>query len=148
MRVPPPIVMLVTIIVVYIAHIASPNLSANFPGQWVIGGAFILVGAAIDVISVMLFRAEKTTITPMNVTKASSLVTGGFYRFSRNPMYLGMALIITGIGVGLGTVWFIAGLGGFVLYINTFQISREEAALTNLFGEEFEHYKTRTRRWI
>ena len=90
----------------------------------------------------------RTTVNPLRPEKASSLVTSGIFRLTRNPMYLGLALIVAAAAAWYGNL-----LGGFVvpmfvLYINRFQIVPEERALAAKFGTAFDAYRSRTRRWI
>jgi protein-S-isoprenylcysteine O-methyltransferase Ste14 len=79
---------------------------------------------------------------------ASSLVTGGIYRWTRNPMYLGMALALAGWGLYLGNFGALALVGLFVMYIDRYQIDPEERALTARFGDAFAAYRRRVRRWL
>ena len=84
----------------------------------------------------------------MNPGAASSLVTSGIYRFSRNPMYLGFALALLAVAVYLAHPVAPAVLIGFVVYINRFQVEPEERALKAIFGDTFAEYAARVRRWI
>jgi protein-S-isoprenylcysteine O-methyltransferase Ste14 len=72
----------------------------------------------------------------------------GIYRISRNPMYLGFFLLLTGLAIFLSNVIAIVILPLFILYMNRFQIEPEERVLTYLFGQEFVDYKLRVRRWL
>ena len=109
---------------------------------------FLLFGLGIFSAAVQSFKKHKTTINPLSPDKASSLINSGIFSYSRNPMYLGMLLILLSvsfkfnISVGL----FISFL--FKIYITRFQIIPEEKAMAKLFGEEFITYKNQTRRWI
>jgi len=94
------------------------------------------------------FRRARTTINPMDPGAASQLVTGGIFRISRNPMYLGLALLLAGWGITLGslTVWLIPPL--FVAYITRAQIIPEERALKARFTGEYREYCRHVARWI
>ncbi len=97
---------------------------------------------------ILTFRKSGTTVDPRYPEKASELVKIGIYTFSRNPMYLGMLFVLTGIALYLGALsgFFIIPL--FVLYMNYFQIMPEERILQEVFGEDFGDYRQKVRRWI
>jgi protein-S-isoprenylcysteine O-methyltransferase Ste14 len=95
-----------------------------------------------------LFARFKTTISPLKPSDATALVTEGMYRYSRNPMYLGLLLLTIA-----STIWFGTWLGiiiniVFIFLINFLQIIPEEEALLEIFGEEYGEYKKNVRRWI
>lgn len=108
----------------------------------------IVVGVSMDIISFLNFQKNKTTVNPLSPEKATSLVIGGFYRFTRNPMYLGMLLILTGIAMLLASISSFLLLPVFVLAMNSLQIKPEEKALEKIFSEEYLNYKKKVRRWI
>ncbi|MCW9718838.1 methyltransferase family protein [Avibacterium sp. 21-599] len=107
-----------------------------------------LLAVLIGVMSVTSFKKAKTTISPVNPEKSSSLVTSGIFGISRNPMYLSMALLLTALALVLGSVfaWFF--VLGFILYMNRFQIIPEERILAQKFGEVYQAYCQQTRRWL
>ncbi|AEJ04528.1 hypothetical protein PSTAB_1247 [Stutzerimonas stutzeri] len=84
----------------------------------------------------------------MQPQQASVLVESGIYQYSRNPMYLGFAIILAAWALALGSPLTLLGVVAFVLYMNRFQIAPEEWALEALFGESFVRYRARVRRWI
>ena len=94
------------------------------------------------------FVRAKTTVNPMKPASASALVVSGLYARSRNPMYLGLLLILIGWAVYLSNGLAFLLLLAFILYMNRFQIEPEERALISLFGQEFVAYKSRVRRWL
>ena len=106
------------------------------------------VGAGAALAGVISFRLAKTTVNPLKPEAASSLVVSGIYRITRNPMYLGALLVLIGWAVFLANAAAFIVSAGFVLYLNRFQISPEEKALTIRFGPEFSTYCARVRRWI
>jgi len=119
-----------------------------FAFQQIIAFGLIALGVSLDVTSILAFRRAKTTVTPLSPEKASSLVVSGLYRFTRNPMYLGLLLILIGIALLLGSMASGLIVIGFIAYITAFQIKPEEERLTKLFGAEYEQYKKRVRRWL
>lgn len=94
------------------------------------------------------FVASKTTVHPFRAHKTSALVTTGVYRVTRNPMYLGMVLVLVSWLLYLGNPLNVFYIGLFVLFINRFQIGYEERVLRELFGEEYDAYAKTVRRWI
>jgi len=108
----------------------------------------IASGFLIAVLGVVIFRRRNTTVDPRFPHKSSALVTGGVYRFTRNPMYLGMLLALIGWGWWLGALWSFAVPPLFVWYLNHWQIGPEEQALERLFPSEFTAYRRSVRRWI
>ena len=84
----------------------------------------------------------------MQPAKTTSLVAGGVYRFTRNPMYLGLLLVLAGWAVFLSNALAFALLPAFIAYIGRFQIAPEERALAAKFGTEYEAYRTEVRRWL
>ena len=131
-----------------LARSSAPDFAFAFPGQlWAalaVGGA----GLAIDLVCVAAFFKRKTTVNPLAPAKAKALVTDGLYRISRNPMYLGMLLILFGWGVWLGSSLNIALIALFVWAITELQIKPEERALRDKFGQAYDDYCARVRRWI
>lgn len=118
-----------------------PNLRAILIPLW-------LAGIAIIAVAIIQFARLKTTANPLEPEKSTSLSTNGIYRFTRNPMYLGMAVLLLTWGVFLGNPLNLVSLAGFVFVITQWQIKPEEAALRGLFGDEYEMYCRRVRRWI
>lgn len=148
MHIPPPVFALGAVLVLYGGDKILPGLSIHPQGQWFVGAACVVLGVVIAAISVRRFLQEKTTITPVHPENASALVTGGIYRYTRNPMYLGMAFCIAGIGIGLGALLTLVVLPIFVWLISHIQISIEEQALEKLFGAAYRDYISKVRRWI
>lgn len=106
------------------------------------------VGVLLDAIALLHFFRRRTTVNPLKPASATALVTGGIYRFSRNPMYLGLATLLLAWAFYLGNLAALAGVALFVLYMNRFQIAPEERALEARFGAEYIAYRTRVRRWL
>src|SRR4051812_19610819 len=132
----------------WLATAASNPLAFTLPAHRAITLAVVAVGVAFGAAGLLSFRRVRTTVNPTTPDAASSLVATGIYRFTRNPMYLGFALLLTGWAIYLSNVLAFAGPMIFVLYINRFQIVPEERALAAKFGTAFDDYKRRTRRWI
>jgi protein-S-isoprenylcysteine O-methyltransferase Ste14 len=124
----------------------SPALAVNLPGR--LGVALAAAGAVIALAGVAEFRRVRTTVNPLRPDRASALVTSGIFRWTRNPMYLGLALALLGWAAFLAHPLAALGVPVFVVWMSRWQIPREERALEALFGEEFARYRTRVRRWL
>jgi protein-S-isoprenylcysteine O-methyltransferase Ste14 len=123
-------------------------------GHWIAApwsrlGAFPgAVAIAIVVAALRSFQRARTTVNPMDPSKATQLVTDGVFRISRNPMYLGLLLLLTGWALWLGSasVWLVPPL--FAITITLLQIIPEERALGRLFGAQYLAYRDSVARWI
>ena len=110
--------------------------------------ALLIAGVVLMAAAAAALVVAKTTINPLRPSRASRLVTGSVFRFSRNPIYLGDLLLLAAIAVWLGQFSNIVLLALFVVYIDRFQIRPEERALLMLFGAEYAAYCTKVRRWL
>jgi protein-S-isoprenylcysteine O-methyltransferase Ste14 len=147
-RIPPPVVALCTAGLMYAAAWLVPALDFGLPWRGTIAGTLAAIGVSFDVAGLAHFFRAKTTINPLDPGAASALVTRGVYRFSRNPMYLGLALLVAAWGIYLANIAALALVPLFVLYMNRFQIAPEERALRARFGADFQAYCERVRRWL
>lgn len=132
----------------WLASVQLPRLAFALPGRLVVATALGGLGLIFAVAGMIAFRIAMTTINPMRPGAASVLVTSGAYRFSRNPMYIGLLLTLGGWAVFLSHSLAWLFLPAFVAYMNRFQISPEEEALSSKFGQEFAAYKQSVRRWL
>lgn len=148
LKIPPPLVALVFSAGMWMLAAAPPLLQVPTLIRVFLAAVIAVVGVAIALTGVFSFRRVKTTVNPMKPRSASSLVTSGVYRVTRNPMYLGLLLVLIGWAVYLSSAWALLGVVGFVFYITRFQIQPEEQALAALFSAEYSAYKTRVRRWL
>lgn len=147
-RIPPPLVLLICLALMY--GLASLEPQPLVPGILIKSIAVVLaiLGLVCMLSGAYSFRKAKTTVNPLQPNKASSLVRSGIFRYSRNPMYLGMLLIALGWSVYLGSWYSLLGVFAFVVFIQRLQIIPEERAMVALFGDEFEEYKASVRRWL
>jgi protein-S-isoprenylcysteine O-methyltransferase Ste14 len=147
-RVPPPVVaLLVGAAVWWLAPLGPAMAGADALRPWLALG-LVGVGAGFDMTGLIAFLRRHTTINPLRPANARVLVTGGIYRITRNPMYVGLVCFLTAWAVWLGAWLALAGPVVFVLYITRFQIRPEERALTALFGQPYTDYTQRVRRWL
>jgi protein-S-isoprenylcysteine O-methyltransferase Ste14 len=121
--------------------------AAEFP-RLVLAALIAVVGIAVALGGVLSFRRARTTVNPLKPETSATLVSTGVYSITRNPMYLGMLLVLVAWAVYLSSAWSLAGPLLFALYITRFQIIPEERALDRLFGAQFAEYKRRVRRWL
>jgi len=148
LKVPPVAVVAVAALLMWVIASVLSSLDLPLPGRVPAAIAAVLVGFLISVAGVVEFRRAETTVNPLKPEAASSLVAGGIYRLSRNPMYLGFALALLGWGIFLANPVSLAVLFVFVFYMNRFQIVPEERARESLCGEEFAAVRSKVRRWL
>ena len=110
--------------------------------------AFAIAGVGMAISGVIAFHHARTTVSPVKPDSASSLVTSGVYRFTRNPMYLGLCLVLLAWASFLSSALAFLGPILFIFYINRFQIVSEETALSRIFGAAFSNYQAKVRRWL
>ncbi|MGE0798006.1 MAG: isoprenylcysteine carboxylmethyltransferase family protein [Lautropia sp.] len=150
LKVPPPVVMLLAVAAMWGLARAMPALVVPIPDglRQVIGVALIVLGVAMDLACAFRFWRAGTTINPLRPDASAALVTTGLFRFSRNPMYLGMLVALIGWAVLLASPPALLGTGAFVWYLSRFQILPEERALAARFPQQFADYAGRVRRWL
>ena len=107
-----------------------------------------IAGLSILLWAVRLFKKQNTTVNPIKIENASSLVTSGIFKYSRNPMYLGMVLILLGLTFMFNLIGGIMFTLLFTMYITKFQIRPEEEVMERFFGADFIKYKQNVRMWL
>jgi protein-S-isoprenylcysteine O-methyltransferase Ste14 len=147
-KIPPPLVGLLIGGAMWAAAPALPALALSDSVRMGLAAMLALSGIAFALAGVVSFRLAQTTVNPLKPDSASALVQSGVFRFTRNPMYVGMALVLVGWAAFLAAPCTLLGPVAFVLFIQRFQIVPEERAMEKLFGEEFARYRARVRRWI
>ena len=148
LKIPPLLVWLVFAGAMLGVAYSAPTLSFTLPGSSALALALVALGAAVAIAGVIAFRNKRTTVNPLNPSASSSVVSGGVYRLSRNPMYLGFLLALAGWAVYLSNAGAALFLPAFVTYMTQYQIKPEERALLAKFGPEFAQYLSRVRRWL
>ena len=147
-KIPPPAVGLgIGILMWYLASLVPP-LEVPFGIRAGFALALLVVGQGIAISGVVSFRRAKTTVNPIKIASASSLVSSGVFQYTRNPMYLGMAITLVGWAAYLASWLALLAVPLFVLYIDRFQIAPEERVMASLFGADYAAYKEKVRRWI
>jgi len=146
--VPPPVWTLLFGAAVWAANRYLP-LYVLFPTPWNrLGILVMLIAPLAPVTAIIQFRRARTTVSPHAIDTASALVTDGIYAWTRNPMYVGLTLLLTGWAVHLGSLCAALGPPLFVVLIQQLQIRPEEQALRAKFGDEYDRYARRVGRWF
>lgn len=148
LRVPPLAVLFFAGLLMGLIAVGMPPLA--WPASVRLGGAAAasMLGILTALAGVLSFRRARTTVNPLRPEGASALVANGIYRYTRNPMYLGMLLVLIAWAMYLARPWALLVLPAFVVYMNRFQIGPEERALEAIFGAAFDAYRNRVRRWL
>ena len=145
-KIPPPIVTLISGLIIFFSRQLFPEYDSMIIN--VFSFIFLFLGLLVFFLAVASFKKYKTTVNPLQPSKASHLVISGIFRFTRNPMYLGMALILLSLSFKFNLLGGLIVTALFIMFITKFQIIPEEDAMLSLFRDEFEVYKENTRRWI
>ena len=145
-KVPPPIVTFICGLAIYFSK-SFFNEFFSYSNN-IISLFLLILGLVVFLSAVKSFRKQKTTVNPLEPKQASSLVTSGIFKFSRNPMYLGMLTILLSLSFKFNLIGGMTISLFFYIFITKFQIIPEEAAMNELFGNEFIDYSKKTRRWI
>jgi protein-S-isoprenylcysteine O-methyltransferase Ste14 len=145
-KIPPPIVTLVFGLFIYFSRGICQVVEIKY--SFYIGILLLILGLVILISAVRLFRKDETTVNPLSPEQATKLVTDGIFKYSRNPMYLGMVFVLSSMAVFFNLIGGILFIVLFCFYITKFQIIPEERAMSNLFSQDFDKYKQATRRWI
>ncbi len=147
-RIPPPVVGLICGALMWFTDRLVAPIDVPPPLRYGLALLLAAAGVAVSGAAARTFGRAKTTLNPLTPAEASALVTSGIFSYSRNPMYVGMLLLLAGWAVFLSNPLGLAGLALFMFWITRFQILPEERALATLFGEEFARYRQRVRRWL
>jgi protein-S-isoprenylcysteine O-methyltransferase Ste14 len=147
-KIPPPAVAAAVAVAMWGTSRLAPLLQVPSALRLAAAAAIALVGIGFSAAGVLAFRRARTTVNPTTPEKATSLVSSGVYRITRNPMYVGLSCVLVAWAVFLSSAWALLGPTAFVLYIGRFQIAPEERALAKLFGSEYAAYQARVRRWL
>jgi protein-S-isoprenylcysteine O-methyltransferase Ste14 len=148
LRVPPPLWLLVFGLLMWGLHRMLPL------GHWIgtpwrpVGWLIVIAGVITSTTAALQFRRVGTTLNPLAPAKATTLVTSGAFSCSRNPMYLGLLVVLTGWAFVLGSAspWVVPPL--YVVVITRVQIAPEEQVLARLFGDAYRDYRRRVGRWL
>ena len=148
-KIPPPVVGLLFALIIWALSTATAPVSIfNQQQSLVVTVILLVIGFGFAISGGISFHMAKTTVNPLKPETASALVTSGIFKYSRNPMYVGMAIILLAWSTYLAAPFGLVAVVGFIAYIQRFQIVPEERAMLKLFDAEFEAYQSRVRRWL
>ena len=148
-RFPPPFLFVSSIVLGALAHrfvYPWPLPGIEVPLRVAIGVAVFCVGLGLALAALGLFMRSGQNPEPWKATP--SIVSSGIYRYTRNPMYLGLACVQVGIGLGMGKLWIVALTALSLVAVYYVAVRPEEAYLESKFGDEYLSYKARVRRWV
>lgn len=147
-RIPPPLIAASAALLIVLLSFLPGHFPLPYGLRIVLMIALFGMGMLLGIGGVIAFKRAQTTVNPLKPETASTLVVGGVYQYSRNPMYTGLALWLVAWALYLDSVIALAGVAVFVSYMTRFQIKPEERAMQALFGAQFALYKARVRRWL
>jgi protein-S-isoprenylcysteine O-methyltransferase Ste14 len=141
----PPVFVLISVILIMFFYFYLPQYNLirfpyNLPGLIVIFSGFVLVGKVWE-----LFKKHKTTL---EFEESAVMITEGMFSKSRNPMYIGMFMLLCGLAMCFGNLFSLLTPVGFILLIRFLFIPKEERLMENKFGEKYLLYKQKVRRWL
>ena len=144
-KIPPPIVTLIFIFLIGFSNRLIEPFSFEY--QTPLGVMIIICGLSVLISAARVFKQLETTINPMQPSQASKLAIIGPFKYTRNPMYLGMSIMLIGFGLIFGAKLTVCFVAMFVLYITVFQIIPEERAMVEKFTD-WNDYCSKVRRWL
>jgi len=142
----PPTYFATCLIIAAVLHYLLPIKQIIYYPINLLGFLFFVIGGILNIWTDQLFKKNKTTVKPGE--KPSVLIQTGPFKISRNPMYLGMSILLIGIGFILGSVSSFIGVFLFVATMEIAFITQEERFMQEQFGEEYLAYKKKVGRWI
>jgi protein-S-isoprenylcysteine O-methyltransferase Ste14 len=148
LKLPPAVIFILFGVIMYFLGMYLPFGFFDFFGRDIMVKVLTFLAAVVVIVALFQFYRNKTTVDPVHPTKTSNLVTNGIYKFTRNPMYLSMMMLLLAFGIYLGNAFNTLIVAGFVGYMNRFQIGPEERVLGEKFGKEYNQYLSKTRRWF
>jgi protein-S-isoprenylcysteine O-methyltransferase Ste14 len=147
-KVPPPIVAFLAAAMMWGIAKAAPAIEIGAGLRFALVAILATTGGIFAFSGFYAFGRAKTTTNPITIEKASALVTTGIYRTTRNPMYLGLLMLLLAFTAYLAVPWALLGPLAFALFITRFQIIPEERVLAAKFGDAYRAYQAQVRRWL
>ena len=144
-KIPPPIVTLIFIFLIGFSNRLIEPFSFEYHTP--LGVIIVICGLSVLISAARVFKQLETTINPMQPSQASKLAIIGPFKYTRNPMYLGMSIMLIGFGLIFGAKLTVCLVVMFVLYITVFQIIPEERAMEEKFSD-WKDYCSKVRRWL
>lgn len=148
-KIPPPLVALIAMLLTFLSRDYLDIFYLHPHLQRTLFLLFLVIGVSVIFLATRQFKISKTTVNPLKPETASSLVTSGIFRRTRNPMYLGLTSLLISFSIYFSSVFgIIIYLPLFISYITIFQIIPEEDAMNKLFSNDYKSYCLEVRRWI
>ena len=148
-KIPPPLVTLIAMLLTFLSRDYLDIFYLHPHLQRTLFLLFLVIGVSVIFLATRQFKISKTTVNPLKPETASSLVTSGIFRRTRNPMYLGLTSLLISFSIYFSSVFgIIIYLPLFISYITIFQIIPEEDAMNKLFSNDYKSYCLKVRRWI
>lgn len=148
LKIPPPAIAIICGGFAWLLAHFTPGFDLDVPAKIPIVAVLVLVGLSLDLSGLLSFRKAKTTFNPLSPSRSKVIVQSGLYRFTRNPMYLGMVFELLGLCVFLANPLTVTSVAAFMAYITRFQIVPEERLLLAKFGAPYARYTRSVRRWV
>ena len=148
LKIPPVAVFLLCFALMWLISSQVSTTTFSLPGRRLIAAVLLAIGLATGAAGLLAFRSAQTSVDPRYPDKAKTVVRSGIFRYSRNPMYVGLLLVLFAWGAWLSHGLALVGLPVFVIYMNRFQILPEERVLSSQFGEPYTDYLRAVRRWL
>jgi protein-S-isoprenylcysteine O-methyltransferase Ste14 len=145
-RIPPPLIYIAGFLVGVALEVAYPIEALPLALALIAALIGIVIWLALDGAAMLHFRRARTSMVPMKPSTA--LVTSGPYRITRNPMYVGMAVLYAALALAFGVIWALAVLPLVILAVDRLVIAREEPYLERKFSDQYRQYRGRVRRWL
>jgi protein-S-isoprenylcysteine O-methyltransferase Ste14 len=148
LKIPPLLLMLLFAVLMFCLSPILPKVTMPPVIHYLLSLAVFIVATYFIVFGVLVFKKASTTVDPRYPERVTNLVNNGVYSISRNPMYVGFALLLMSLVILLGSPLLVVAIVAFICYMNRFQIKPEEDALSELFGSAYKEYTSRVRRWL
>lgn len=148
LKIPPALVAAIIAGLMRTVSVYLPFGSLTLFGAYWVAGVMLFAGGVLGMVSLFQFYRNGTSIDPHKPQKARSLVTGGIYQYSRNPMYLALFFLLIAYASILQNVLNLVLFPLFIWYMNRYQIIPEEEVMEEKFGDQYREYKSRVRRWF
>jgi len=142
----PPVWLVLFMAMAWLLAVMIPGWTIQFPGQVWVSTAVAGLGIIVMLLAVAQMLGARTTVIPRR--QPNHLVKSGVFSITRNPIYLGDALVLTGFVLWLGAVAAVPLIVAFVFLITRRFILSEEAWIQSVFGDEFDDWAKKTRRWL
>jgi protein-S-isoprenylcysteine O-methyltransferase Ste14 len=148
LKIPPPVVALACMALAWGSARLTPQFTYHLPARLPLTVILALVGVSLTFSGFFAFRRASTTLNPHTPERSTVIVQSGTYRFTRNPMYLGLAFVLLAVCAYLANPLTGVAVVAFVAYLTVYQIMPEERRLLEKFGEPYAQYTRSVRRWL